>query len=81
MVSLYPSEVVTDCIGTAESPGSISVYLKETTKAGETGQREILSSTKKISGAEAVEDVHALASQGEIDAVRSEPEVIYNTLT
>jgi hypothetical protein len=81
MVSPHPSQVVADRIGTAESPGSISVYLKQATKAGETGQREILSPAKKISGAEAIEDVLALTSQGEIDAVRSEPEVIYNALT
>src|SRR5713226_3019915 len=81
MVSPHPSEVVTDCIGTAESPGSISVYLKQATKTGDTRQREILPSAKKISRAEAVEDIQTLASQGKIDAVRSEPQVIYNALT
>jgi hypothetical protein len=80
MLSLHPSDVVADCISTAESLGSVSVYLKQATKTGETGHRKILPSAKKISGAEAVEDVQALAIQREIDAVRSEPEVIYNSL-
>src|SRR5260370_20157578 len=55
--------------------------MKHATKTRVTRHSEILRPAKNVCGPEAVEDIQSLTSQREIDAVRTQPKVIYHLLT
>lgn len=80
VLSSDPAHVIAHRVGATEPLRAVSGYQGQTTEARKPGQGEIKPAAKRIRRAEAVEDIHALARQWEIDAIGPDAQVVHQVL-